>query len=747
MQPLRRPVRRGARMTSAGTSQAAYAALVERVRALLAQRDFAQAFGLVDAALRAEPKPQWPWRMLRLDVALAAADEREIAATLERLLEATSAAEAPRVVAALRARRHLADAWRLLQRSTPRGPALAAEAYNLGVDFGAAGKRYDARAAYAYALAARPDFAEAALNLGDTWLGEREFLRALPYFDAAARLRPDDSGAWLGLGQCLLNVGRGREALAAFARVGGAFARLPLLSAWRASALAQEGENEAALALYAASLEGDANCYDAVFGRALLLEQRGELAAAARGYAHAWRLRAASNWALGNLVHVLRRMAAWSEMAVPEAELVGRLERGDIADFARQWIDLGLSADTYRRIAEHYGRAQSALRVVAGPPAVYVPDAGERLRVGYVSADFREHATSYLLVGALECHDRRQFEIFGYSLGHNDGSAMRRRVAASCEHFVDAAGWSADRLAARVRDDRIDVLVDLNGHTKGACYGLLALRPAPVIVNYLGYPGTLGAYADYIIGDRYVTPPGSEHEFSEAIVRLPGCYQPNDHRRDTDRATTRLEHGLREDAIVACSFNQVWKFTPATWTVWMRALAAHPRACLWLVEDNPWATANLRRSAEHAGVDPSRVVFAPRLPQAAHLARLALADLALDTAPCNSHTTGSDALWAGVPMLSLQGHSFDGRVGASLLAAVGLSELVTQSLEDYAAKLDALLRAPARLAEFKTMLIERRAISPLFDSAATARALERAYAGMYARFREGLPPAALDVPA
>jgi len=268
-----------------------------------------------------------------------------------------------------------------------------------------------------------------------------------------------------------------------------------------------------------------------------------------------------------------------------------------------------------------------------------------------------------------------------------------------------------------------------------------------VYVNYLGYPGTLGDYADYIIGDAWVTPPGSEAEFSEAIVRLPACYQPNDSLREVGAATTRAAHGLPDDAIVACSFNQAWKFTPEIWAIWMRLMQRHPRLVLWLLDENPWFADNLRAHAAAAGAARERLVFAPRVANAQHLARLALADLALDTVPCNSHTTAADALWMGVPLITLVGGTFAGRVGASLLHAVGLPELVTYSAAEYEVKLDALLSAPERLAALKQDLLARRASAPLYDSTSLARALERAYRTMVERHAAGLPPAAIDLRA
>ncbi|HMM56384.1 MAG TPA: hypothetical protein PKD77_02170 [Rudaea sp.] len=723
-----------------------FAALADTLRDLLARKEFGTAFALLDGVVPCNPTEIVQREQLRLDVALAAEDYAAVAATAQSLVESAGQWPTHAVLAAavLRSRRCLQEAWKILSHANP-APTLAAEAYNLGLDFARAGAAAQAKAAYALALRFRHDFTEAHINLGDAWLREREFLRALPHFEAAVGLHPENSGAWLGLGQCFLNTGRGGEALTAFAHVNGNIVRSALMTAWRASATAQTGDDETALALYEQALAIDRNCYDAVFGQALLFERRNALELAAHGYAHAHSLRPSSNWALGNLVYCLRRMAAWTQMTAPEGELLARLKRGQVGDYATQWVGLDLSGTDLRRIAETFTRMQSALHAHSTESSDFAIRKEGRLRIGYLSADFREHPTSHLVVEALEFHDRERFEVFAYALGENDGSTLRARVAAACEHFVELVQFSPAALCARLRADGIDVLVDLNGHTRGEVHGLLALRPAPAIANWLGYPGTLGAFCDYIIGDPCVTPPGAESEFSEAIVRLPFSYQANDRRREIGRKTWRADHALPENAVVACSFNQSWKFAPKLWGIWMRALQAHSRLVLWLIEDNRWATQNLRGAAAHAGIAPERIIFAPRLPHPEHLARIALADIALDTAPCNSHTTGSDALWMGVPMLTLRGASFDARVGESLLRAVGLPELVAHSLEEYESNLDTLLTAPSALADIKATLLAARSTLPLFDTPRITRALECAYLAMAERRRAGLAPVDIDV--
>jgi len=707
---------------------------------------FAQALAVIDQALRDLPADRDKLLFLRLDIARAAGQPAAMADSIRLIGETAQIAPdtGARLVSSLRLRSLAQEAWNLLSH-LPARATLSAEAYHLGLDFTRIGQASSARQCYEYALACKADFAEAHLNLGSLLLRDRLFREAQPHFETAARLQPQSEAALIGLGQCLLHTGNGEAALEVFARISGALADSAQMLAWRATAMAHAGHDAAAIAVYRQALERDPRNYDAWFGSALIHERDKNLDAAAQAYSQAWALQPQSNWALGSLVFCLQCMADWPRWETPHAELIERLTRGNVGDYAAALSSLDLPGKTLRPVAAQFMRNQSALHVTEMRERTFLPRKPGRPRIAYVSSDFRDHATSRLLVETLEHHDRERFEVFAFALNPPDGCALGQRVAAAFEHFVEVANLPADEIAARILDAGIDVLIDLNGHTKNACTGLAALRPAPVVVNYLGYPGTMGDYVDYIVGDRHVTPVGSEDEFSEAVVRLPGCYQPNDRRRIVGAATDRRQHGLPEAAIVACSFNQSWKITPAIWAIWMRLMHSHPRLVLWLLDENPWFKQNLRRQATQAGIDPDRLVFAPRVPQAEHLARLALADIALDTVPCNSHTTGSDALWMGVPMVTLVGDSFAGRVGASLLHAVGLPELVTRSEAEYAAKLDALVGAPAELGHLRTTLLTRHDSAALFDSAVTARALERAYTIMHERHVSTLPPAAIDL--
>jgi len=388
-----------------------------------------------------------------------------------------------------------------------------------------------------------------------------------------------------------------------------------------------------------------------------------------------------------------------------------------------------------------------ALHVERGvvPLPVRAPADNPRLRLGYVSADFHQHATTHLMAELLESHDATRFEVFLYSLGRSDGSAMRRRIETCGAHLVDALEMSAAELARRIREDAIDILVDLKGYTRDARPAVFAHRPAPLQVAYLGYPGTSGArYMDYIVGDPVVTPLEAAAHYSEKIAQMPGSYQCNDGTRVPPLPARRSEHGLPDEAWVLCAFNESYKISPDVFDVWCRVMRTLPQAVLWLLECNPAATAALRREAMARGVDPQRLIFAPKIDPARHLQRVACADVYLDAWPCNGHTTASDMLWAGVPVVTVPGRTFASRVAASLLHAVGLPELVCSDVAQYEHMIVDLARDPLRLEALRTRVRQTRHQSELFDGAAAARHLEALFERMWSRALAGLPPEHLE---
>ncbi|EHR69896.1 hypothetical protein BurJ1DRAFT_1023 [Burkholderiales bacterium JOSHI_001] len=372
---------------------------------------------------------------------------------------------------------------------------------------------------------------------------------------------------------------------------------------------------------------------------------------------------------------------------------------------------------------------------------------GQRLRVGYLSGDFHQHATAWLMVELLEAHDHRRFDVQAFSYGPDDGGPLRDRVRYSVDGFTDLSTLDDVQAAQRLHAAGLDILVDLKGYTAGTRTALMGWRTAPVQVNYLGYPGSMGGHiCDYLVSDAFVTPPEAAGHYSEALALMPHSYQPHGHAGALPAATTRQDAGLPEGALVLCNFNQAYKFTPQVFGLWCELLERAPGSVLWLLADEQ-AQGNLRQEALARGINPHRLVFAPPLPQAQHLARLALADLVLDTLPYNAHTTASDALWAGVPVLTCAGDTFAARVAGSLLHAVGLPELVTHRLDDYVALGHALLARPRRLRAVRARLARLRADAALFNVPAYARSLESLYEAMWARHAAGLAPATLHASA
>jgi predicted O-linked N-acetylglucosamine transferase (SPINDLY family) len=446
--------------------------------------------------------------------------------------------------------------------------------------------------------------------------------------------------------------------------------------------------------------------------------------------------------ALSLLVQSGRQACDWERVGADTRDLLAAVDAADaetgrlLSPFALLAVDA--TPAQQRRLGEV--RVEGLSKDIRRLPAPG-PRRPGRIRVGYLSSDFYQHATAVLMVELLERRDTERFEVFLYSHGADDGSEMARRVRAACEHFIDVTTMGHQAIAQRMRDDGIDIAIDLKGHTRDTRIQVFAARPAPVQACYLGYPATTGAgFIDYIIGDRIVTPLAHAADFSEHIAQLPGCYQPNDNQRALPPRPPRAELGLPEDAVVLCCFNQTYKLSPEMLDLWARILAQAPRAVLWMLAWNPHAQANLLRELGARGVGHERVFWAPKLDLAGHLARLRAADLFLDTWPCNAHTTASEALWAGVPVLTVPGRTFASRVAASLVTACGLADLACDYAEHYVALAAALADDAGALAGLKAHLEANRRQLPLFDAERLARDLDALLIRMHERHLAGLPP-------
>jgi predicted O-linked N-acetylglucosamine transferase (SPINDLY family) len=625
-----------------------------------------------------------------------------------------------------------------------RDPASADAHSNLGFVYDKQGRLDEAIASYGRALSVDPKFAKTHTLLGTAYRKQGRLPEAIEAHKRALSIDPDLAEAHTNLGVVHQFEKRFEDAIACHRK---AIALKPALAEAHANlgAACQELQRlDEAAACYRAALSLNPRYADAHHNLGALLRDRGDYPAAVECFKQALALNPDHERALSSL--------AWSELS--GCVWTNLRERSDAlrkAVDARRWVDpfllLALShdADEQRRCAERY-----AVDYASPPtPRDRARPAHERIRIAYLSSDYRTHPAAFLLAPLFESHDRSKFETIGVSYGPDDGSDIRTRVQRGFDRFADVRSMGDAEVASLLLEMEVDIAIDLNGYTKYSRPRILARRPAPVQVSYLGYTGTMGAgFIDYILADRFVVPPEHEVFYTEKVVRLPDCYWiDNAERTIAGRAGSRSEQGLPQDGVVFCCFNNNYKIAPPLFDVWMRLLARVPGSVLWLLQDNAWAEENLRKEARSRGIDPSRLIFAPRMKRDDHLARHGLADLFLDTLPYNAHTTASDALWMGVPVVTCVGDTFPGRVAGSLLHAAGLPELVTSGLEAYEHLALEIATDPGRLREIRAKLARAGRASPVFDTERFRRQVESAYTTMWETWARGQPPRSFAVSA
>lgn len=632
------------------------------------------------------------------------------------------------------------ETYRRCLSLSPRSPEIH---NNLGTALDREGQLQEAVTCFERALALDPGYVRPLVNLGRVLRLQGKPAEGLPRLERALALSPDNPAALTNLGFTLADLGRPREALGALRR---AIALDPALAEAHhglGRVLLERGEAQRARDSLQEALRLKPDLLDAYLplANALVVLQR--LPEALAVAEQLLERRPEDPDALVIRLNCAVRMCDWEKAELTLAR-TRRLPEGTAN--ARPFLLMALSDDPAEHLAAALTQAAATLRGRAALPPLPARE-HDRIRVAYVSRDFYTHATAFLMAELLELHDRSAFEIYGVSFGPDDGSPLRRRVLAAFDACLEAADRSDLEIATWMREREIDIAVDLKGYTAYARPGIFAYRPAPLQVSYLGYPGTLAApFIDYLIADHCLIPEAEQEFYTEKIVYLPDSYQVNDRRRRIAAETpARAQMGLPDEGFVFCCFNNDWKIAAPVFDVWMRLLAGTPGSVLWLLEDNPWAAENLRRQAAVRGVAPQRLVFAPRAESDRHLARHRLADLFLDTFPYNAHTTASDALWSGLPVVTCAGRTFASRVAASLLHAVGLSDLVTPSLESYGRLASELARDPQRLGSLRHRLASHRETLPLFDTPAFCRHLEAAYRKMWEAFRQGQPPQTLAV--
>lgn len=632
-------------------------------------------------------------------------------------------------------------------------PEEAVARSNLGEALRRQGRLAEAEVHHRKALAWLPDFGGNHYNWGVTLQALGCPAEAAAAYGEAARLMPNFAPAPCNQGVLLRDLGRLNEAEPALRRAleldpSLVPARLALAALYR-----DRGDLGRAVVGFRTCLclrpdlaEGQANL-------ALTLKERGQrggpvedAVASIVGFERALRIGLSDpGGVLAQLVQQRRHLCRWDGLSALSNRLV-ELVRDGRTQQAHPWIFLGEGAGPAleRACAERYsGWKTRGIR----PAFPNRSGRGAKLRIGYLSADFHEHATAVLISELIERHDRDRFEIVGCSYGADDDGPLRRRLLAGFDRFLDLSVLTDEAAARLIHEAGIDILVDLKGHTQNARPGIAAYRPAPVQAQWLGYPGTLGSVAiDYVIADPVVAPADHQRFYNERIVHLPDSYQPNDRKRAIGPVPSRADCGLPENGTVFCAFNASYKIGPELFGRWCRILQCVPESVLWLLDGPAEVADNLRRAAVDRGVAPERLAFAPRLPGPAHLARHRLADLFLDSGPVGAHTTASDALWAGLPVLTVPGRSFAGRVAASLLHAVGLPELAVADWDGYEATAKRLAEQPAELAALKLRLEQARTTAPLFDTDRFARSIEVAYAMMWDIHAAGEPPRGFAVP-
>jgi len=652
-----------------------------------------------------------------------------------------------RGIALLELERH-AEALEGFERALALKPDFAEAWNNRGSALNDLKRHVEALESCERALALKPDFAGANNNRGVALGGLQRHAQALESYDRALALAPDFARAWNNRGVALGALQRHAQALASYDR---ALAVEPD----NADAHSNRGNALNALKRHAEALES----YD----RALALEpdnaeiwnNRGNAlndlkrhADALESYERALQLDPDTAFLYGEWLHTRMRICAWDDISNAFARLNEKIGRHEQASAPFPVLATPSSPALQRIAAEVW--VQDKYPASQALPEIPRRPRREKIRIGYFSADFREHPVSHLIAELFERHDRARFRVTAFSFGPDTNDAMRARLAAAFDGFIDVRDRADTDVALLARELGIDIAVDLNGFTEDSRTGIFALRAAPIQVNYLGYPGTMGAeYIDYLIADATLLSKEDERHYAEKIAYLPDSFQVNDTRRPvSDKALTREEAGLPRTGFVFCCFNKHYKITPDTFDRWMRIVSRVPGSVLWLSEDNEWSEGNLRKAAALRGVGADRLIFARRIPaMAEHLARYRLADLFLDTLPYNAHTTASDALWTGLPVLTCLGETYAGRVAASLLNGIRLPELVTRTPEQYESLATALATNPGRLLEIKQKLLENRRTAPLFDIQLFTRHLEAAYTTMYGRYHADLPPEHIHVQA
>jgi len=633
-----------------------------------------------------------------------------------------------------------AESVRLLEQSLRLDPLNADGYNNLGLALQGLARVEEALQNFQRAIVLKPASPEAFINKGLLLREQGRLQEALESLERAIEAEPGNAEQHNNRGNVLLDLGRFEDGLAGFERAIELSPGYAEAFANRGNALQDLGRMAEALASFDRAIVLDPNLAEAYNMRGDLLLKVMRTAEARADFEKAYSLKPDLEFVYPRLLYSRLRTCDWNNIESQLVRLEARIARGEQLCVPFDALALTGSASVQRKAAQTYVRKKFPSRDELGP--IPVRQGGKKIRLGYFSADYRDHATTRLMAELFELHDRTRFDLVGLDFTPEGNDEMRRRVEAAFDRFINVRRMSDREVARLSRELQIDIAIDLKGFTADCRPGMFAARAAPLQVNYLGYPGTMGAdYIDYIVADHVLIPAASRSHYCEKIAFLPDSYQVNDRKRSiSERSFGRDELGLPHEGFVFCCFNNNYKITPPTFDAWMRILQRVEGSVLWLFEDNSAASANLGKEAMKRGVRTDRLVFARRMSPPEHLARQRSADLFLDTLPYNAHTTASDALWAGLPVLTCAGEAFASRVAASLLSAVRLPELITNGLAEYEALAVELATNPTRLAQVKRKLLFNGRTAPLFDTPRFTRHLESAYSQMHERHLAGLPP-------
>ena len=632
------------------------------------------------------------------------------------------------------------DALRSYDKAIALKPDYAEAYSNRGIALNGLKRHEEALQSCDKAIALKPDVAETYNNRGNSLNGLKRHEEALEGYDKAIALKPGYVEAYNNRGNALTELKRHEEALQSCDK---AIALKPdYAEAYsnRGIALSKLERYEEAVQSCDRAIALKPDYAEAYRNRGIALTELKRHEEALQSYDRAISLKPDQGFLYGDWLYARMYICDWRDAGQAFSRLSELIERGDRASSPFPFLAISNSSALQRKMAELYVREKYP--AAASPAVVAAAPGHDKIRIGYFSADFHNHATAFLIAELFERHDRTRFEVHAFSFGPRTNDEMRQRLTAAVDSFIDVRAQSDVEVATLARSLGIDIAIDLKGLTKEHRLGVFAQRAAPIQVNYLGYPGTLGAdYIDYLIADPTLIPETDQQHYSEKIVYLPDSYQVSNLKRQiSDRTFTREELGLPPSGVVFCCFNNNYKILPDTFDGWMRILRQVEGSVLWLLQDNEAAARNLRKEAAGRGIAADRLIFATRLPLADHLARHRLADLFLDTLPYNAHTTASDALWAGLPVLTRIGETFAGRVSPSLLNAIHLPELITSTQADYEKLAVELAINPGRLLQIRRKLERNRLTTPLFDTALFTRHIEEAYAMIHERHLAGLTP-------